>query len=113
MAAREHGVHGCGGRAIAVAEDMRPFKKGVARDHRVELLGRLEEIIAPFHLARPLGPGGGRNRHFDILVSGEHGARKRGLARPARSEEHTSELQSLMRNSYAVFCLKKKQHYYQ
>src|SRR3546814_8204705 len=34
-------------------------------------------------------------------------------ARPAdygRSEEHTSELQSLMRISYAVFCLKKKQH---
>src|SRR3546814_2583608 len=28
--------------------------------------------------------------------------------RQARSEEHTSELQSLMRNSYAVFCLKKK-----
>src|SRR3546814_6867766 len=26
-----------------------------------------------------------------------------------RSEEHTSELQSLMRNSYAIFCLKKKQ----
>src|SRR3546814_2866531 len=29
-------------------------------------------------------------------------------AAEARSEEHTSELQSLMRNSYAVFCLKKK-----
>src|SRR3546814_7534516 len=28
----------------------------------------------------------------------------------ARSEEHTSELQSLMRTSYAVFCLKKKKH---
>src|SRR3546814_2103544 len=28
--------------------------------------------------------------------------------RPPRSEEHTSELQSLMRISYAVFCLKKK-----
>src|SRR3546814_2074206 len=28
--------------------------------------------------------------------------------KPARSEEHTSELQSLMRISYAVFCLKKK-----
>src|SRR3546814_4947175 len=27
--------------------------------------------------------------------------------KPVRSEEHTSELQSLMRNSYAVFCLKK------
>src|SRR3546814_4440932 len=30
------------------------------------------------------------------------------IARPSRSEEHTSELQSLMRISYAVFCLKKK-----
>src|SRR3546814_4918557 len=29
-----------------------------------------------------------------------------------RSEEHTSELQSLMRISYAVFCLKKKKHTY-
>src|SRR3546814_2967801 len=29
---------------------------------------------------------------------------------PMRSEEHTSELQSLMRISYAVFCLKKKTH---
>src|SRR3546814_1096206 len=34
-------------------------------------------------------------------------------ARPAlRSEEHTSELQSLMRSSYAVFCLKKKKTLY-
>src|SRR3546814_6223719 len=32
----------------------------------------------------------------------------RGHAHAARSEEHTSELQSLMRISYAVFCLKKK-----
>src|SRR3546814_4854271 len=31
---------------------------------------------------------------------------------PWRSEEHTSELQSLMRTSYAVFCLKKKNHIY-
>src|SRR3546814_8016771 len=31
-----------------------------------------------------------------------------GAAIAARSEEHTSELQSLMRISYAVFCLKKK-----
>src|SRR3546814_4090572 len=32
----------------------------------------------------------------------------RTSAKPDRSEEHTSELQSLMRISYAVFCLKKK-----
>src|SRR3546814_6640433 len=52
--------------------------------------------------------------------SGGHTARRRargrgsgrqgrgGAGRLARSEEHTSELQSLMRISYAVFCLKKK-----
>src|SRR3546814_1034502 len=33
---------------------------------------------------------------------------KKAIERQARSEEHTSELQSLMRISYAVFCLKKK-----
>src|SRR3546814_6210363 len=33
-----------------------------------------------------------------------------GQVRVTRSEEHTSELQSLMRNSYAVFCLKKKKN---
>src|SRR3546814_9290390 len=48
------------------------------------------------------------------------GARRRGTLTetvhawrdyaPERSEEHTSELQSLMRISYAVFCLKKKTH---
>src|SRR3546814_1200718 len=45
-------------------------------------------------------------------------ARRRALAprvgrtAAGRSEEHTSELQSLMRNSYAVFCLKTKQKIY-
>src|SRR3546814_3543084 len=34
----------------------------------------------------------------------------RELDESERSEEHTSELQSLMRISYAVFCLKKKTH---
>src|SRR3546814_9838935 len=37
------------------------------------------------------------------------GLELRALRLEARSEEHTSELQSLMRISYAVFCLKKKQ----
>src|SRR3546814_7034918 len=38
--------------------------------------------------------------------------RERIFAWMLRSEEHTSELQSLMRISYAVFCLKKKKHIY-
>src|SRR3546814_2973566 len=36
------------------------------------------------------------------------GSKREIAARACRSEEHTSELQSLMRISYAVFCLKKK-----
>src|SRR3546814_8823435 len=39
-----------------------------------------------------------------VFVLGQEGP-------PTRSEEHTSELQSLMRISYAVFCLKKKKNY--
>src|SRR3546814_9546316 len=48
--------------------------------------------------------------HENVLISGSHAAAKPHDAWPrgARSEEHTSELQSLMRISYAVFCLKKK-----
>src|SRR3546814_2830832 len=38
----------------------------------------------------------------------EREAAKHSPLLPVRSEEHTSELQSLMRISYAVFCLKKK-----
>src|SRR3546814_8657793 len=38
----------------------------------------------------------------------EREAHEGGKAADDRSEEHTSELQSLMRTSYAVFCLKKK-----
>src|SRR3546814_1855337 len=37
-------------------------------------------------------------------------AQEKAGFRVVRSEEHTSELQSLMRISYAVFCLKKKKH---
>src|SRR3546814_20201849 len=37
-----------------------------------------------------------------------HLSKERGVRLQMRSEEHTSELQSLMRISYAVFCLKKK-----
>src|SRR3546814_4419734 len=42
-----------------------------------------------------------------VLKVGDNGP---GIAAGERSEEHTSELQSLMRTSYAVFYLKKKRH---
>src|SRR3546814_6392647 len=46
-----------------------------------------------------------REQHFELDTTAVKGAR-----RIHRSEEHTSELQSLMRISYAVFCLKTKKH---
>src|SRR3546814_7986670 len=67
--------------------------------------------------ARNLGrarSGGPRRTRLARYVLAERGRRRRrggaGMARPHRSEEHTSELQSLMRTSYAVFCLKKKKN---
>src|SRR3546814_9966859 len=51
--------------------------------------------------------------HIRIAQAGVEAARaveelRRRIACAGRSEEHTSELQSLMRISYAVFCMKKK-----
>src|SRR3546814_1348326 len=55
----------------------------------------IESMLAHFGEGFPVGIG--------IIHMGA------AVAQP-RSEEHTSELQSLMRISYAVFCLKKKKH---
>src|SRR3546814_1082576 len=52
-----------------------------------------------------LRPG---NRLLHPLIARRNFAVGTALCGNMRSEEHTSELQSLMRNSYAVFCLKKK-----
>src|SRR3546814_6375142 len=57
---------------------------------------------APFFISKPL------ERLGAILIMGGLAYWLFGATAVARSEEHTSELQSLMRISYAVFCLKKK-----
>src|SRR3546814_2903430 len=54
----------------------------------------------------------GQDRGLDALdqwLQGSHGPAA-PVSQGTRSEEHTSELQSLMRISYAVICLKKKTH---
>src|SRR3546814_3077783 len=58
--------------------------------------------------ARQRGLSRSRRRALDEA----HDHHLRRLGRQGRSEEHTSELQSLMRISYAVFCLKKKKKSY-
>src|SRR3546814_4650501 len=54
--------------------------------------------------------GAGMTARIDAIgnVVGRYEAAVEGARTLIRSEEHTSELQSLMRISYAVFCLKKK-----
>src|SRR3546814_3913191 len=56
--------------------------------------------VAAAPAAAAAGPAAEEQTEFDVILTGDGG----------RSEEHTSELQSLMRISYAVFCLKKKKH---
>src|SRR3546814_10751848 len=51
---------------------------------------------------------GGRTLIQQVHRQGPGARLEAGVVRRHRSEEHTSELQSLMRISYAVFCLKKK-----
>src|SRR3546814_4946048 len=68
--------------------------------------------VRPSSAALPPGRDNGCAGHRDRpLDAGRVGRASIRAARPdhqSRSEEHTSELQSLMRISYAVFCLKKK-----
>src|SRR3546814_4418914 len=91
--ARSRRRGGIGDRAIVVCaeapdEPVRPF--GHHADQRL-LLPRVDPAAQAIEQAR--------------LLDQEPDARDR-----PRSEEHTSELQSLMRISYAVFCLKKKKN---
>src|SRR3546814_8345300 len=59
----------------------------------------------------PGGPGAADRPASATALPLEPGRRPQAQVRRTRSEEHTSELQSLMRISYAVFCLKKKKQH--
>src|SRR3546814_8365970 len=63
--------------------------------------------LADIGLDNPAVPTRYSSTYFAHVFSGGYSA---GYYSYIRSEEHTSELQSLMRISYAVFCLKKKKN---
>src|SRR3546814_8592175 len=88
----------------------------------LQRLTAIQQLFAQFAIDRrgnaDVSPhkshGPGRRGHAALFCAmADHG--QFGFGRPKikamRSEEHTSELQSLMRISYAVFCLKKKNNY--
>src|SRR3546814_3696202 len=66
--------------------------------------------IAAEKLVLLLGRPGLAGGDLEIGMTAQHLALGGARLELARSEEHTSELQSLMRISYAVFCLKKKKN---
>src|SRR3546814_2320220 len=99
------------------------------RSTRTDTLFPYTTLFRSCHLlgaAVALLQGGGRRRRRLHSRSSDRGLRAQcrrpthaaawrrggGGDRRLRSEEHTSELQSLMRISYAVFCLKKKNNLY-
>src|SRR3546814_10312735 len=105
--------------AGTMVEAVAPYRMGVAepahredrsrRDQR-QAASAAEVGVEPRDAPRAGGPLDGKGRAVEMLfgpslacdVADDHGT-------PVpRSEEHTSELQSLMRISYAVFCLTKK-----
>src|SRR3546814_2285984 len=84
------------------------FRSGAFDQHLAQFAAPAGEAPRLGLFGRHQVPEGG-----DLTRSGDAEAFQRGAAGPVdglrlRSEEHTSELQSLMRISYAVFCLKKK-----
>src|SRR3546814_7177877 len=78
-----------------------------ALGHDASTVDQHDRIAQPFHEFELMA----REDHWHPVVRGpptQHARQHVDPDRIQRSEEHTSELQSLMRISYAVFCLKKK-----
>src|SRR3546814_8655730 len=85
-------------KAIALAEVERATAQSQSAE--LELAERVKVAFAAYYQAEHAVKAG------ETLHRAIHAIAK--VSRDRRSEEHTSELQSLMRISYAVFCLKKK-----
>src|SRR3546814_7647482 len=98
---------GLQGRQLVVAQQVHPgaVAAGQCPVHRG--LDEAVVVVVAGITGRPARPGEAASAPGCIAGVPDVPYRLLGICRP-RSEEHTSELQSLMRISYAVFCLKKK-----
>src|SRR3546814_9577353 len=86
-------------------------RKSLFRDFPNSISALVARPPFAHHPPAPAERGGGiadRGEHDRDDQQPDHRRRPSLRDQPVRSEEHTSELQSLMRISYAVFCLKKK-----
>src|SRR3546814_1575263 len=88
------------------------------RSTRTDTLFPYTTLFRSRRIARPAGllilmrleSAAARQLEVDLFLEQAGGFPQELFDRSTRSEEHTSELQSLMRISYAVFCLKKKKN---
>src|SRR3546814_10904018 len=86
-------------------------RKGLAYE-LVDGIARLSKVDWQARGLADLGPPDGyHERQVDRWTTFLERIKGREIPALDRSEEHTSELQSLMRISYAVFCLKKKNNH--
>src|SRR3546814_8264479 len=83
------------------------FQQFALQQRQVVRAGAVGALLGDDDAQAVLGDGGGVLLGLQEIEH-SHASTPEDLAE--RSEEHTSELQSLMRISYAVFCLKKKKH---
>src|SRR3546814_9221153 len=97
---------------VVGGDDLR-IHRVLRRERRALEFDRLE-VARPRLLLQRLEIEAGTLEQFDREVALDPAfhlrVRAGGILAHHRSEEHTSELQSLMRISYAVFCLQKKKH---
>src|SRR3546814_10872819 len=94
-------------RAVAAAnvQNPRPRRDGPGDQGKVRAQGHARPPVRKPSTTRF---SSGHSSRKASWPNGLDSSTKLACAPPARSEEHTSELQSLMRISYAVFCVKKK-----
>src|SRR3546814_7366273 len=90
---------GCGEPPLRVYDTSGPYTDPAAS---IDIMAGLPALRRPWIEAR------GDVESYDARQIRPEDNGQLGPDRSGRSEEHTSELQSLMRNSYAVFCLKTK-----
>src|SRR3546814_3121617 len=86
------------------------FRSLAGRELQVDAIDRGERFASRTEFGAQIPDGEKRRGCHEFSFPASPGADRECRAghHRARSEEHTSELQSLMRISYAVFCLKKK-----
>src|SRR3546814_2777392 len=106
-----HLLHDLGSRAVELAalvivQRYLPHLEAAQQIGILAVAARLQ-FLAGIAALCVLGAQRGAVAHLVLPILRVEGLHRAGLV---RSEEHTSELQSLMRLSYAVFCLKKQKH---